>query len=95
MRSERQWLGDRLVDADNQMHAHLARELGRGESKAERVIRARWWDWNAEGLQWGERMLKMKELGFNDFEKMPLNSFKSLCVRKLKLQYRFRKMTQI
>jgi len=66
----------------------LVRELRHFESKAERVICARWPYWNAEGLQWKERQSKMKKLGFPKFEKMPGTTFKSLCTRKLGLKYR-------
>jgi hypothetical protein len=65
------------------MLADVSRELKRleGEPKYVSVIHAYWSEWNREGLKWGERALKMKELGFPQFTAMPITSFKSLCGR--------------
>jgi hypothetical protein len=61
------------------------------EPKAERVIRAYWSIWNVQGLKWGERALEMSQLGFNEFKEMSPTSFKTLCTRRLGLQYRPKK----
>jgi hypothetical protein len=59
------------------------------ESKAERVIRAYWSIWNVQRLKYGERALAMSRLGFNQFKDMSLASFKTLCLRRLKLPKAF------
>jgi len=55
------------------------------------VIRAYWPNWNAKGLQWGQRQQEMQKLGFVKVGTMPNTTFKSLCTRKLGLKYRLAK----
>jgi hypothetical protein len=84
----KEWIKERLLNANIKTHAHFVRELECGEPKAERVIRASWPHWNAKGLRWGERQQEMQKLGFEKVGTMPSTTFKSLCTRKLRLNYR-------
>jgi hypothetical protein len=86
-----QWIRERLLNANIKTHAHFVRERELGEPKAERVIRAYWPNWNAKGLQWGQRQQEMQKLGFVKVGTMPNTTFKSLCTRKLGLKYRLAK----
>jgi hypothetical protein len=45
------------------------------------------WDhWNERGLQWGERMIAMEQMGFSGFAKRPLTTFQTMCERALGLK---------
>jgi hypothetical protein len=78
---------ERLWKARN-MLGDVANAQRKLESKAARVIRARWPYWNAKGLQWGERQLEMGKLGFENIKNAKRTSFRSLCTRQLRLKYR-------
>jgi hypothetical protein len=80
------WVAEQFKASDAETLYHVSRALRRSESEAKRVIRDNWSEWNAKGLQWGERQQGMAKLGFPNYGKMPRTTFGSFC-RRMGLNY--------